>query len=157
MNEELILKMAEPSIKDGVLTYAMFDKIYSMLSLREQYQVCEILHKNSIELLDSYKGEENAQETFGLSEAEPINNLPIDDETLLYDSSIFKDSAGSAEYLYYPAEIKQSNDILVRLIHEGNKQARQDLCVKNQKMVFKYANAYFHLTLYFFILRNIYG
>ena len=51
MNEELILKMAAPSIKNGVLTYALFDKIYSMLSLREQYQVCEILHKHSIELL----------------------------------------------------------------------------------------------------------
>ena len=44
MNEELVLKMAAPSIKNGTLTYALFDRIYSMLSLREQYQVCEILH-----------------------------------------------------------------------------------------------------------------
>ena len=49
MNEELIMKMAAPSIKDGALTYALFDRIYSMLSLREQYQVCEILYKNNIE------------------------------------------------------------------------------------------------------------
>lgn len=48
MNEELILKMAAPSIKNGTLTYALFDRIYSMLLLREQYQVCEILHKNNI-------------------------------------------------------------------------------------------------------------
>lgn len=145
MNEELILKMAAPSIKNGVLTYALFDKIYSMLSLREQYQVCEILHKNSIELLDSGDHEGNDSVTPTLSESELFVEPSSDAETPLYDTNIFKDTPNSTEYLYFETDIKQSNDTLIKLIQEGSRQARQDLCVKNRNLVLKYANAYYHL------------
>lgn len=144
MNEELIMKMVEPSVKNGVLTYELFDKIFSMLSLREQYQACEILYKNSIQLLDSFEGEEISLDPIELSETEIVDNPP-EDGTPLYDDKIFKDASGDEEYLFVPAEIKQSNDTLVHLIRDGSKQARQDLCIKNEKLVRKYANAYFRL------------
>lgn len=145
MNEELILKMAEPSIKNGALTYALFDKIFSMLSLREQYQVCEILYKNSIQLMDSYEGEETDSDSIGLPAAEIVDQPLEDDDRPLYDDSIFKDAGRSEDYLILSTEIKQSNDTLVRLVRDGSKQARQDLCIKNEKLVRKYANAYFRL------------
>lgn len=145
MNEELIMKMAAPSIKDGALTYALFDRIYSMLSLREQYQVCEILYKNNIELLDSDDSEGNDSGTPTLSKSDLFVEPSIEAETPLYDVSIFKDKTSSTEYLYLDTDIKQSNDTLIKLIQEGSKQARQDLCVKNRNLVLKYASAYYHL------------
>lgn len=41
MNEHLILSMAEPYVKDGSITYDQFENIYSMLFLREKYDVTE--------------------------------------------------------------------------------------------------------------------
>ena len=38
--------------------------------------------------------------------------------------------------------IKQSNEILCSLIQEGNRQAVQDLCIKNKRLVDKYVIAY---------------
>ena len=52
MNEKLILDMAKPYLKEGTLTYNEFEKIYSMLSIREQYAVIEVLYKNNIELVE---------------------------------------------------------------------------------------------------------
>ena len=52
MNEQLVLDMARPFVKDGRLTYEQFDVIYDMLSRREQYQVVEILFCHDIELFD---------------------------------------------------------------------------------------------------------
>ncbi len=125
MNEELVLKMAESSLKNGVLTYEVFDRIYGMLSRKEQYQVCEILHKNDIHLEDIYEDTED------------------DDTEPLFDERLFKDSENTGEYVLFYKDIKQSNDTLIRLIQEGNKQAKQDLCVKNKSLVSKFANIYY--------------
>lgn len=51
MNEHLILSMAEPYVKDSSITYDQFENIYSMLSLREKYDVTEILYNNGINLM----------------------------------------------------------------------------------------------------------
>ena len=83
MNEELVLKMAESSLKNGVLTYEVFDRIYGMLSRKEQYQVCEILHKNDIHLEDIYEDTED------------------DDTEPLFDERLFKDSENTGEYVLF--------------------------------------------------------
>lgn len=145
MNEELIMKMAEPNVKNGILTYSLFDRIYGMLSRKEQYQVCEILNKNNIQLEDTFD-----PEVFSGSSAEILGgeNSAADQEAEedsepLFDESVFKDPKGFEEYLFFPDTVKQSNDTLVRLAQEGNRQAKQDLCIKNEKLVWKYANGYY--------------
>ena len=52
MNEQLIIKMAMPFVRDGYLTLEQFDVIYYMLSKREQYQVIDILNRHDIEIID---------------------------------------------------------------------------------------------------------
>ena len=144
MNEELILKMAESSLKNGVLTYEVFDRIYGMLSRKEQYQVCEILHKNGIQLEDIYEDKELSSLTYDVTiSEEQISDTEDDDTEPLFDESLFKDSENSGEYVLFYKDIKQSNDTLIRLIQEGNRQARQDICVKNESLVRKFANAYY--------------
>lgn len=144
MNEELIMKMAESSVKNGILTYSLFDRIYGMLSRREQYQVCEILNKNNIQLEDSFDPNDITTATPEILDAEDSSaELEAEETSPLYDESIFKDPKGVEEYLFSPDVVLQSNDTLVRLVREGNRQARQDLCIKNEKLVWKYANSYY--------------
>ena len=144
MNEELVMKMAQPSIKNGILTYALFDRIYGMLSLREQYQVCEILNKNSIQLVDDYENEDSTLSPVELVETEDeAQEIEDNEDNALFDASIFKDSHSAEGYVFYAKEVKQSNETLIRLIQEGNKQARQDICVKNESLVKKYAKIYY--------------
>ena len=144
MNEELIMKMAEPNIKNGILTYELFDKIYGMLSRKEQYQVCEILNNNGIQLADVFDDEDIASSIEDLPEPEESFDVISEGVSIpLFDDSIFKDSKSGKEYVYYSKDVKQSNDTLIRLIKEGNKQARQDICIKNEGLVRKYVNIYY--------------
>ena len=134
MNEEIILRMIEPYLQNNTLTYGEFENIFSILSLKEQYKVSEILFKNNIELVDEPVGE------IILDTEEDEDNFEI-----LYDDSIFKDSCGSEsanDYLTLNRNIHQSNKILCSLIQQGNRQAEQDLCVKNRGLVDKYVIAY---------------
>ena len=43
MNEEIILSMAQPYVRDSAITYDEFENIYSVLSRKEQYAVVEML------------------------------------------------------------------------------------------------------------------
>ncbi len=137
MNEELILQMAKPYVKNGVLSYDLFDRVYNMLSLREQYQVCEMLYSHNIHLSDADDSSPDGIRSENSSES------PFADSTL-FDDTIFKDTKSSDEYVFYTGKINQSNDTLIKLIQEGNKQARQDICIKNERLVRKYASAYYH-------------
>ena len=148
MNEQLIIDMARPYIKDGSITYDEFDYIYEMLSLKEKYAVVEILYHNGIDLVD--EDEQAGGEKFVLdvdddvydgSEAESADgNLKV-----LYDDGLFRDKGfkvQKTEPVVVNEVVKQSNEILCVMIQQGNLQAEQDLCVKNKKLVDKYALAY---------------
>ncbi|MBQ9039285.1 MAG: sigma-70 family RNA polymerase sigma factor [Clostridia bacterium] len=150
MNEQLILDMAKPFVKDGRLTYEQFDVIYEMLSRREQYQVVEILFCHDIELFD----EEALDDEDILDLDEDESEEQSDDEHPEIDKdairaqvdSLFSTSGASS---VLPADIsagsiKQSNAILCYLFQQGNMQAAQELCIKNRLLVLKYANAYFN-------------
>ncbi|MCD7882085.1 MAG: sigma-70 family RNA polymerase sigma factor [Clostridiales bacterium] len=144
MNEEMILSMATPYVKDDAITYDEFDRIYAMLSRREQYAVTEVLFNNGINLIDT-RAEEDGLVLDVDAEDTSDYDVEDDDFEVLYDESIFKDvnkSAKRAEVLFINKNILQSNEILCHLIQQGNRQAAQDLCVKNKKLVDKYVIAY---------------
>ncbi len=149
MNEQLILSMAEPYVKDGSITYDQFENIYNMLSLKEKYEVTEILYKNGIDLISEEEKTEKDNFILEVNIDEDDFDNDVEDEQkpfpVLYDTSLFKDSnfnPNVPETLVVNRTVKQSNEILCTLIQQGNLQATQDLCVKNKRLVDKYAAAY---------------
>lgn len=145
MNVEIILHMAEPYVKDGAITYDEFDKIFSILSRKEQYAVSEVLFQNGINLVDEHVAEEETLDLDIDIGIESMDGFDDDDFEILYDESLFKDkgvSDSSYEPLVVNKVIRQSNEILCTLVQQGNRQAVQDLCVKNQRLVDKYVSAY---------------
>ena len=141
MNESIILSMIQPYIKDGAITYDEFDNIFSDLSLREQYDVVEILAKNGIDLIDTQVDVEALVLDFDESDDDTEDDYTEEFE-VRYDESIFKDKRAETETLIVYRQVKQSNEILCSLIQQGNQQAMQDLCVKNKRLVDKYVAAY---------------
>lgn len=134
MNEEIIACMVHPYVQDNEITYEMFEKIFSILSLQEQYEVIEILFKKGINLVD----EQIEKEALILDIEDP-------EIEVLYNETIFKDKEkkeSGFENLVVNYKIKQSNEILCSLIQQGNRQAVQDLCVKNKRLVDRYVIAY---------------
>lgn len=132
MNEEIILKMVNPYLKNGELTYDDFENIFCILSLKEQYKVSEILFSNGIDLVDT-----EIDEVVLEVEIEKEDKFEV-----LYEDSIFQDQGTDEDYLTINRDIRQSNEILCTLIQQGNRQAVQDLCVKNKRLVDKYVMAY---------------
>ncbi|MBP3857239.1 MAG: sigma-70 family RNA polymerase sigma factor [Ruminiclostridium sp.] len=201
MNEEIVLSMVAPYLKENMLTYDDFENIFSdILSPKEQYEVTALLSGKGIELVDEYEEPENdslgykyyqialpyskngfmtydsfdiafsdysrkqqyeiVEELFSygielvdslgaISVISDVDNSLVsdDDETdefsVLYDENIFKDTSSSSELLNISKKITQSNATLCALIQQGNMQAKQDICIKNQRLVAKYAAAYY--------------
>lgn len=158
MNKDIVLNLVAPFLKDESITYNEFDKIFDVLSLREQYSVVDILAESGICLVDDeFSFQEDEEELF-----EEIENLELDfsndsDYQMEFDSSsnndrefkklfenVFKDSGHDYENdeTVVHTDIRQSNEVLCMLIQQGNKQALQDLCVKNTGLIKKYANGY---------------
>ena len=148
MNEQLIIDMARPYVKDGFITYEEFDHIYEMLSLKEKYAVVDILYNNGIDLIDA--DEQADGEKFVLDMDDDVydgsENEAADDKfEVLYDDGLFRDTGFKSqkpEPVVVNKDVKQSNEILCVMIQQGNLQAEQDLCVKNKKLVDKYVLAY---------------
>lgn len=145
MNEKVILGMVEPYVKNASITYDEFDNIFSMLSLKEQYKVLEMLLQHNIELVDEEEPEENA------STQELIKNLDFE---ILYNDNIFsgeisenlQEKNKNDEPLIVRNHISMSNKVLIRLIQDGDMQAKQDLCIKNKGLVDKVVNAYMKMA-----------
>ena len=113
MNTDYIMKLIEPHLNGKELTYEAFDKIFNMMSRREQYAIADILATKGIELTDEFSCESSV--------------APKDDDI---SDEVFNDDI-----------IKQSNEVLCALIKEGNAQARQDLCKNNAGLVAKEAQS----------------
>ena len=144
MNEQLIIKMAKPFVKDGFLTYEQFDAIYNMLSRREQFQVIDVLNDHDIEIIDEETEERNEgvqqidsehREEHPEMETESINKHVSE----LFVNPVASPTQAPTAY----GKIKQSNEILCYLIQQGNRQASQDLCRKNRGLILKYAYRYY--------------
>ena len=85
----MILSMAQPYVKNGAILYNEFDRIFSDLSLREQYNVVEILFRNGIELTDEHP-DKNELILELTDEPETNPDYYGDEFDILYDESIFK-------------------------------------------------------------------
>lgn len=154
MNEELILKMVQPYLKNKKqLSFKDFKKIFTFLSRQEQYLVVDVLIANKIEFLTEqgkvydYFGNgavssSKKEETIDF-EIEIPDDVVDNDYEILYDDDLFKDKGvPQSNFVVSYKDVKQSNEILCRLIQQGNEQAKQDLCIKNRALVDKYAWAY---------------
>lgn len=144
MNEEIILNMVKPYVEDSAITYDEFDQLFSILSRKEQYAVCEVLFNNGINLVDSHVAEDILILDIDV-ENDLAEDLSTDDFEIHYDEDLFKDKKSSNthfEELVLNKKVCQSNEILCHLIQQGNRQAMQDLCVKNHGLVMKYVFAY---------------
>lgn len=147
------MQMIKLEVKNNQLTYDKFSEIFSFLLKKEQYEIANILEDNNVELVD-YISKANCQTKDSINEEsdnETIINIFEDDTeedsevAALFDESIFKDSNAtnsSSDQLLYYKKITQTNEMLCRLIQEGNQQAKQDLCVKNKLLVMKIALRY---------------
>ena len=120
MNQEYIVSLAAPFTQDGLLTYNDFEDIFKDFDLHEQYEICDILYDCGIELVDELPIQDHLDESATISEKLININEPL----------IVKE------------KIHQSNEILCKLIQEGNQQAKQDLCIRNKNLVFKFAHRY---------------
>lgn len=152
MNEKIIMGMVAPYLKGNTLTYQEFERIFSMLSLQEQYGVLEILDNNQIELVEHHIN--HTEE--GRSSEQVVSENEDDELELLYEDDIFSNNEDdiedwktepghgeqSTEYLKNRRKVLLSNRVLVRMIQEGDAQAKQDLCTKNHGLVDKWAGIY---------------
>lgn len=144
MNEGIILSMAKPYVKDDAITYDEFDQLFSILSRKEQYTVCDVLFNNGINLVDSHVADDAIVPDIDIDDELP-EDFSADDFEVLYSEDLFRDkTSGNAdrEELVLNKKISQSNEILCHLIQQGSRQAAQDICVKNRRLVDKYASAY---------------
>ena len=149
MNEKLILGMVQKYVKKGQLTYDDFEKVFDMLSTKEQYAAIDILYKNSIELVDKIDVISDANKS---NDTENIAQVGEEDFRKLYEESIDNDnddeSSPNDEYiseeifLKVRKKIYMTNETLVKLIQEGDLQAKQDLCIKNARLIYAIALKY---------------
>lgn len=147
MNESIILDMVTPYLQENSLTYREFEQIFSMLSLHEQYGVLEILDKNNIALVDSHH---TIEESNGPTGTESDN----DEVELVYNDDLFTDAVSAPEknkaeagtektgFLRVREKIFLPQRTLIKMIQEGDSQAKQDLCLANQGLVDKWVNIY---------------
>ena len=142
MDEKLILSLVKPFVKNDMLTYDKFDKIFGeLLSRREQYKVVDVLFYNGIGLCDSHEETVlNTDDSDFSIPREKVDVMQIQDQL----QALFIDPlAANGPIVQKKAkDIKESNEILCVLVQQGNKQAESDICVKNRALVLKIANLY---------------
>lgn len=130
MDGALLLDLIGDYQKNNELTYEAFDQVFGkLLSRKEQYLAAEELEKLGITLVDE------------LSE-QPEEMLPEKKE----------ESAHVGQMASMPLVVHdhtaQTNAMLCRLIQQGNRQASQDLCTKNRKLVMKFVFQYQKMVKY---------
>lgn len=123
MDEEMLLNMLKPYIRNSQITYTNFEKVLGFLEKKEQYEAADILSMHYIDLVD--------QITDADSHTEENQSLQKIEKTDVK-------SKASSE-LVVVRKVHLSNRELVRLIQNGDQQAKQDLCVKNRGLVEKEA------------------
>ena len=115
MNTQYLFEQIKPYVKDNKLTYDDFDKIFGFMPLKAQYPIVYAIEDDlHIELVDEF-------------DEPPAEEVPAEVASLIVRK---------------PHEIKVSNKFLIRLIQDGDEQAKQDLCVKNSGLVGKFAVKY---------------
>lgn len=118
MNISVILKMIQPWInKKKQMTYDRFEKVFSMLDRKEQYEVINVLRENGVELVDVIEED--------ISDGQ-MNNSDTG------DIPIFTNGLNG----------RLSNEHLCLLYQQGDKRAADLLVEKNSRLIYKYALYY---------------
>lgn len=164
MNEELIKRLVEPYLKNNKLSYDDFDKVFGRLKLKpkEQYAIVNVLDKLSIELYEPDNVESNdsavlSDELSNSALTDDSDNgdcgeiIDVSDEKIVDDDGTVITDEVITNYFNekYKDDVKvsrniaQSNENLCILIQSGNEKAANDLCIKNKRLVFKYAYYYY--------------
>lgn len=133
MNTEFVLKMVSPFVQNGTLTHEDFDCIFNMLSNSEKCDVRSILDENNILLCNEYK---NIQVSIA-------GNLTEEDFEKETDIKIIPQNKD--EIVICHETVKQDNRVLIKMIHQGSRQAENDLCVKNANLVRSRAKKFVNL------------
>ena len=135
MNKDLIIKNIKPYLNvRKELLYSDFEKIFSFLERKEQYQVSELLFSIGVELVDDKDSDEAAPESKKTQE-EPHKSIivTVKDST----SRSFKKSLNKTKNTFFI----ESNEYLVELYQKTkNKNVLQVLIQKNEKYIHKQAN-----------------
>jgi RNA polymerase primary sigma factor len=115
-----------------------FEKSFSVLSRKEREATAEVLPENGSELVRDNRG---SNESFVLDVEDVFTEIDEEDDfEVLYDAALFKDKR--PDDLIFHKRITQSNTTLCKLVQQGSRQALQDLCVKNKRLVRKFVFAY---------------
>ena len=122
INEKIIIEMIKP--------YVVSEKTISKQSLKKVFGVLDDNHFCRIILFLLSKNYLIIDENDILEVNDELDDLEND---LIYEE----------EYLPQDYVIHQSNEILCKLIQEGNQKAKNDLCIKNRGLVDKHASFYF--------------
>lgn len=138
LNVNYILQLVSHHVRNKQLTYDDFELTFSFLSQREKYKVVEVLAQNEIELVDEYPEVDTMDEQ--------IFSIGNDEIDSFDENSLFRDEdcneSGTQEATIVRTKVTQSNTLLLSEIQNGNKQALQDFCIKNRRLVDKYAIGY---------------
>jgi len=135
MRTDLIDKMIAPHVRFQQLTYDSFDSLFAdLLTHKEQYAVCDYLESKGIQLVDEIIADKSDQ---------AISAVDGQDSTGIAEVSSPSHSSPAIDYnvpLTYRKKIYLENEQLCVLIQRGDKQACQDICVKNTPLVAKYVS-----------------
>lgn len=138
LNVNYILQLVSHYVRNKQLTYDDFELTFPFLTQMEKYKVVEVLEQNEIELVDEYTGVGTLDEqTFFIGDDE-IDSF--DDDSFVRDEDC--NESGVQEATIVRTSVAQSNILLLSEIQNGNKQALQDFCIKNKRLVDKYAKGY---------------
>ncbi len=150
VNEKKVYELIKPYLKGNTLSYKAFFYIFSFLRQEDQYKVINVIEeKLNIHVCDEEVTSSADEQNTDLSE-DP------EDYVILPDVSEFdEDNEEDFESLYNNGafvndnyvertemNLKQSNETLCGLIQQGDELAKEELCVKNKRLVYKYAFAY---------------
>ena len=136
INEQIILNMVAPYMVENSITWNEFDRLFAMLSRTEQYGVTNVLAAHSIDLRD---GDDTRAEACCAGAAGGVDTAEVKP---LYDNRVFggndpTDCSRSSRNL-----ASLNNELLAKAYREGNKEALEQLCLRNKNLVMKYAAQY---------------
>lgn len=161
MDEKKVLSIVKPYIKNYSITYDEFEKLFGSMPMKEQYKVTDMLDKNGILLVDDDLVEVDKEEDENSGEYKVLysDDGPTDEELDAAGKDSGEDGdSGEDKTDKNPSDkaddsdndsdstdsdsMRAINAELCRRIQNGDDEAQEELCVRNKKLVDKYAWAY---------------
>lgn len=157
MDEKKVLSIVKPYIKNYSITYDEFEKLFGSLPMKEQYKVTDLLDKNGILLVDDnlVEVDKEEDENSGGYKVLYSDDAPTDadldaagkdsgegDVSEEEDDTDQAKKGSSDEDTSDSDSMRAINAELCRRIQAGDDEAQEELCVRNKKLVDKYAWAY---------------